>query len=125
MKLPMGSVGGPPPERQRGSSEWVIRQVFAPLKGPMSVGREYLSCRTLGSTLAPVAPRRPSRKDIRELIAAVRSGGWTVNDPIGNSNVYKAKCKCGLHLEYIHSTPSGVNYAKNKLAHMRATCWRE
>lgn len=71
-----------------------------------------------------VAPRRQSRQDIRDLIAAVKAGGWTVDDPIGNSNVYKAKCHCGQHLEYIHSTP-GKNYAKKKLAHMRSTCWNE
>lgn len=72
-----------------------------------------------------VAPRKLSRKDIRELLEAVKAGGWTVDDPIGNSNIYKAKCKCGHHLEHIHSTPSGSNYVKNKFAHMRAACWEE
>ncbi len=72
-----------------------------------------------------MTPRKPSRKDVRDLITAVKAGGWTVEDPIGKSNVFRAKCSCGEHLEHIHSTPSGVNYVKNKFAHMRAACWRE
>jgi hypothetical protein len=69
-------------------------------------------------------PRRQSKKEIRDLIEQVRLGGWTVEDPIGNSNIYKAKCSCGVHLEHIHSTPS-TNYARNKLSHMQSTCWKE
>ncbi len=70
-------------------------------------------------------PRRAGRKDIRELLAAVQAGGWLVDDPLGNSNVYKARCACGEHLEHIHSTPSSPNYCKRKLNHMRKTCWKE
>jgi hypothetical protein len=69
--------------------------------------------------------RRPSDPEVRRLIAAVKKGGWTVDDPIGKSNIFKARCFCGEHLEHIHSTPSGNNYCKNKLNHMRNECWRE
>jgi hypothetical protein len=68
--------------------------------------------------------RKPSRKEISELIEAVTLGGWTVEPPTGNSNIFKAKCACGDHLEHIHSTP-GKNYPKRKLAHMSKTCWKE
>ena len=69
--------------------------------------------------------RRQSSKEVRDLIAAVTLGGWTVTDPKGSSNIYKARCHCGDHLEHIHSTPSGPNYTKNKLGHMKKTCWEE
>lgn len=72
-----------------------------------------------------MAGRQVSDKNIRELLSAVRDGGWTVHDPAGKSNIYKAKCACGEHMEHIHSTPSGANYAKNKLAQMQRTCWKE
>jgi hypothetical protein len=71
------------------------------------------------------AARRQSDKEIRLLIAAVKVGGWTVDDPKGKSNIYKARCHCGEHLEHIHSTPSGPHYTKNKLGHMKTTCWKE
>jgi hypothetical protein len=69
--------------------------------------------------------RRQSNKDIRDLIAQLRVGGWQVDDPKGGRNIYKARCWCGRHLEYIHSTPSGPNYMKNKIGHMKKTCWKE
>ena len=68
--------------------------------------------------------RKQSDKNIRGLLAEVGLGGWTVEDPVGNSNIYKAKCHCGNHMEHIHSTPR-QNYAKNKLANIKRTCWRE
>ncbi len=71
-----------------------------------------------------MASRRQSDKNIRGLLADIELGGWTVEEPAGNSNIYKAKCPCGDHMEHIHSTPR-QNYAKNKLAKMKRTCWRE
>ena len=71
-----------------------------------------------------MAERQPSRKEIRELIAAVRAGGWRVAEPVGNSNIWAAYCPCGDHLEHIHSTPN-KNYAQRKLNHMKVTCWKE
>jgi hypothetical protein len=72
-----------------------------------------------------MATKKQSDPEIRGLIRAVEIGGWTVSDPIGRSNIYKALCPCGDHLEHIHSTPSGTHYAKNKLGHMKKTCWKE
>lgn len=69
--------------------------------------------------------RRQSDKNIRALINEVKVGGWIVDDPKGSSNIYKARCPCGDHIEHIHSTPSGSNYMKNKLGHMKKTCWKE
>ena len=68
--------------------------------------------------------RKQSDPAIRDLLEAVERGGWTVIDPIGNSNIYQALCPCGDHLEHIHSTRR-QNYAKNKLNHMKRTCWKE
>jgi len=72
-----------------------------------------------------MSERRLSNKDTKLLIEAVRRGGWTVDEPQGKSNIYKARCPCGDHMEHIHTTPSGPHYAKNKLGHMRNTCWKE
>lgn len=69
-------------------------------------------------------PRKPSDPQIRALIVAVESGGWSVTPPVGNSNIWKALCPCGEHLEHIHQTP-GRNYARNKFNHMKNTCWKE
>jgi len=70
-----------------------------------------------------MAERRPSNQAIRDLIEAAEAGGWTVTSPTGKSNVWKAKCHCGVHMEHIHQTPSGSNYSKNKLSKMKH-CWK-
>jgi hypothetical protein len=48
-----------------------------------------------------------------------------VTPPAGKSNIWKAKCECGIHMEHIHQTPSSPGYAKNKLAKFKRTCWKE
>lgn len=72
-----------------------------------------------------MAERRPSNKSIADLIAQVEAAGWTVAPPAGKSNIWKAKCRCGEHIEHIHQTPSSPNYAKNKLAKIQRTCRKE
>lgn len=99
------------------------RQLLEFLRGELSVAEPP------GPAPAHAFPlmgsRRASDKQVGELISAVKRGGWTVTDPLGKSNIYKAKCGCGAHLEHIHSTPSGPNYAKNKVNHMKNLCWTE
>ena len=68
--------------------------------------------------------RKQSDRNMRGLLENVELGGWTVEDPVGKSNIYKAKCHWGEHMEHIHSTPR-QNYSKIKLARIKRTCWRE
>lgn len=68
--------------------------------------------------------RKPNKRT-RELIESLNLGGWVVDEPIGKSNIWKARCSCGDHLEYIHSTPSGAKYGENKLAKCKRECWKE
>lgn len=72
-----------------------------------------------------MSERKQSDKEIGKLLGDVRKGGWSIEPPKGKSNIYKAKCFCGAHLEHIHSTPSGAHYVRNKLGHMKKTCWKE
>jgi hypothetical protein len=71
------------------------------------------------------ASRKPSNRAIRALIEEVEAGGWSVTPPAGKSNIWKAKCECGIHMEHIHQTPFSPGYAKNKLAKFKRTCWKE
>jgi hypothetical protein len=69
-----------------------------------------------------VPNRRQSDKSIRQLLKDIEALGWVVTLSPGASNVYKAKCPCGKHIEHVHSTPSTRNFAKNKLAQIKRSC---
>lgn len=115
-------------QRDRGWAPPSVHDLRGQVRQNERLDRDSHAARSVGILRLsglPVPNRRPSRPEIRQLLDDIQVGGWVADDPIGNSNIYKCRCHCGDHLEHVHSTPSNPNYAKNKLRHMKRTCWKE
>jgi hypothetical protein len=61
-------------------------------------------------------------KDIRAFLATVEAAGWVV---VKASKYFKCKCPCGLHMKWVHLTPSGAQYLLNTRKWFeRQPCWK-
>lgn len=60
--------------------------------------------------------KRHPRKELEAVLGEFNDAGWAIDDP---PTYYRVKCPCGLHMRWIHLTPSDPNYAKNALKWLR------
>ena len=68
--------------------------------------------------------RKHPRKDLQEVLKVFDAHGWTIEDP---PKYYRLTCPCGLHLKWLHLTPSNPNHGREALQWARRTCpmWEE
>lgn len=60
---------------------------------------------------------------LEHLLCDVEAHAWTVTRA---KKYYRCACPCGVHLKWIHLTPSDPNYARNQRAWFtRQACWEE
>jgi hypothetical protein len=55
---------------------------------------------------------RAARKDIETLLGEFHLAGWVIKDP---PKYYRVTCPCGLHMRWIHLTPSGSTYVRDAI----------
>jgi hypothetical protein len=72
----------------------------------------------------PKQEKRPGhpRKDLEAMMREAEAHGWTFDR---RRKAYQGFCSCGVHTETVRMTPSGANYAVNKLKQVQRTCWEQ
>ena len=68
--------------------------------------------------------RKHPRKDLEDVLREFSAHGWRIDDP---PKYYRLSCPCGLHMRWLHLTPSNPNHGREALQWARRTCplWEE